>query len=158
MDESRVNRIRLLNMKMGVTEDMLEHSIKTPGEKHLEMIERSESLRRVKLAEYRKDPIMAQIKRGKLGVDNFFILFGIFGSLMIPVYIYNKFRKHREEIVASRIASPEVIRRLDEDSPISLEDVTIHEIKYYNPERVREEDAKKKIRDAREKLERELYF
>lgn len=80
---------------------------------------------------------MAQIKRGKLGVDNFFILFGIFGSLMIPAYIYNKFRKHREEIVVSRIASPEVIRRLDEDSPISLEDVTIHEIKYYNPERVR---------------------
>lgn len=38
MDESRVNMIRLLNMKMGVTEDMLEHSIKTPGEKHLEMI------------------------------------------------------------------------------------------------------------------------
>ena len=35
MDESRLNRIRLLNMKMGVTEDMLEHSVKTPGEKHL---------------------------------------------------------------------------------------------------------------------------
>jgi hypothetical protein len=106
MDESRTNRIRLLNMKMGVTEDMLEHSIKTPGEKHLEMIEKSEMLRRQKLADYRKDPIMAQIKRGKLGVDNFFILFGIFGSLMIPVYVYNKFKKHREDIIAGRIASP----------------------------------------------------
>ncbi len=77
------------------------------------MIEKSEMLRRRKLAEYKKDPVMAQIKRGKLGADNFFIFFGIFGSLMIPVYIYNKFKKHRQEIVASRIASPEVIRRLD---------------------------------------------
>jgi len=56
---------------------------------------------------------MAQIKRGKLGVDNFFIFFGIFGSLMIPLYIYNKFKKNREAIVNSRIASPEVIKRLD---------------------------------------------
>lgn len=35
MDQSRLNRIRLLNMKMGVTEDTLEHSVKTPGEKYL---------------------------------------------------------------------------------------------------------------------------
>jgi hypothetical protein len=35
MDESRLNRIRLMNQSIGVTEDMLEHSIKTPGEKHV---------------------------------------------------------------------------------------------------------------------------
>jgi len=28
-------------MKLGVNEDMLEHNIKTPGEKHLEMIEKT---------------------------------------------------------------------------------------------------------------------
>ncbi len=81
---------------------------------------------------------MSQIKRGKLGVDNFFIFFGIFGSLMIPLYIFNKFKKNREAIVNSRIASPEVIKRLDEDSPISLEDVNYHTIHYYNPDRIRE--------------------
>lgn len=82
---------------------------------------------------------MAQIKRGKLGTDNFFILFGIFGSLLIPVYVYHKFKKHREDIVNSRIASPEVIRRLDENSPIDLDDVSYHTIHYYNPERIKEE-------------------
>lgn len=41
MEGSRLNRIRLLNMKMGVTEEMLEHSVKSPGEKHLEMLEKS---------------------------------------------------------------------------------------------------------------------
>jgi hypothetical protein len=35
MDESRLNRIRLLNLKLGVTDDMLEHSVKSPGERHL---------------------------------------------------------------------------------------------------------------------------
>ena len=87
---------------------------------------------------------MAQIKRGKLGVDNFFIFFGIFGSLMIPLYIYNKFKKHRENIINSRIAPPEVIKRLDEDSPIDIDDVSYHTIHYYNPERVKEEEIKRK--------------
>lgn len=41
LDGTRLNKIRHLNMKMGVTEDMLEHSIKSPGEKHLEMLEKS---------------------------------------------------------------------------------------------------------------------
>ena len=65
------------------------------------------------MREITKDPVMAQIKRGKLGIDNFFIFFGIFGSLMIPLYVFQKFKKHRENIVNSRIAPPEVIRRLD---------------------------------------------
>lgn len=81
---------------MGVTQDTLDHTVVSPGERHLEMIEKSEMLRRQKLADYRKDPIMAQIKRGKLGIDNFFILFGIFGSLIIPVYVFQKFKKNRE--------------------------------------------------------------
>ena len=59
------------------------------------MIEKSEMLRKYKLREITKDPIMAQIKRGKLGMDNFFIFFVIFGSLMIPLYVYNKFKKNR---------------------------------------------------------------
>jgi len=53
-------------------------------------------------------------------MDNFFILFGILGSFIIPFYIFKKFKKNREEIIKSRIAPPEVIKRLDEESPISL--------------------------------------
>ena len=36
-------------MKLGVDEDMLEHNIKTPGEKHLQMIEKTQLLRKYKL-------------------------------------------------------------------------------------------------------------
>lgn len=115
-------------------------------------------LRKYKIREFKKDPIMSQIKRGKLGVDNFFILFGIFGSLMIPLYFFNKFRKNRENIINSRIASPEVIRRLDEDSPISIDDVSYHTIHYYNPDRAAEDEARKKRIEERDKLEKELYF
>ena len=46
---SRQNRIRLMNLKMGVTEEMLEHNVKSPGEKHIEMIEKSEVLRKYKM-------------------------------------------------------------------------------------------------------------
>jgi len=52
-------------------------------------------LQKKKWMEYKKDPVMAQIKRGKLGMDNFFIVFSIFGSLMIPLYVFNKFKKNR---------------------------------------------------------------
>ena len=101
-------------------------------------------LRQYKIREFRKDPVMATIKRGKLGIDNFFIFFAIFGSLMIPLYVFQKFKKNREEIINSRIAPPEVIKRLDEDSPIDLDDVSYHTIHYYNPDRVKEDAAKKK--------------
>lgn len=97
---------------------------------------------------------MAQIKRGKLGVDNFYILFGIFGSFLIPYYVYRKFRKHREDIINNRIASPEVIKKLDEESPIDLDDVSYHTIHYYNPDRVKEEESKKKRLEEMYKLEK----
>lgn len=152
LEGSRLNRIRLMNLKMGVTDEMMEHNIISPGEKHLEMLEKSDALRRYKIAEYKKDPVMAQIKRGKLGMDNFFIFFSIFGAFMIPLYVFTKFRKHKQDIIDSRIASPEVIKNLDEDSPISLDDVSYHTIHYFNPDRIKEEDAKRKRVDDRQKL------
>lgn len=100
-------------------------------------------LRKYKIAEYKKDPVMAQIKRGKLGMDNFFIFFSIFGAFMIPVYVFTKFRKHKQDIIDSRIASPEAIKNIDEESELSLDDVSYHTIHYYNPDRVKEEDAKR---------------
>jgi hypothetical protein len=47
----------------------------------------------------RKNPIFAHIKRGRLGVDNLFIAFGILGSFMLPLYFINKFRKNRQALV-----------------------------------------------------------
>lgn len=38
---SRQNRIRYFNHKFGLTEEDLEHMVKSPGEKHLEMLEQS---------------------------------------------------------------------------------------------------------------------
>ena len=111
-------------------------------------------LRKYKVRQFKKDPVAAAIKRGKLGIDNFFIFFAIFGSLMIPVYVFHKFKKHRENIINSRIASPEVIKRLDEQSPIDIDDVSYHTIKYYNPDRIKEQEEKQKMINERYKLER----
>jgi hypothetical protein len=47
-----------------------------------------------RLKEIRKDmrsnPLLSQIKRGKLGMDTLFIPFAIFGSILLPFYFYKQ--------------------------------------------------------------------
>jgi hypothetical protein len=50
----------------------------------------------------RYSPILSQIKRGKLGVDNLFILFAIVGSVALPAYFYQRFKKNKEIIIKNR--------------------------------------------------------
>ena len=95
--------------------------------------------------EMREYPIFSQIKRGKLGVDNFFILFAILGSAMIPIYFYFRFQKNRETIVKNRNISPEVIQNLDEDSPIDLDSVSHQTIMYENPDRIKKNEERKQM-------------
>lgn len=44
-----------------------------------------------------------------MGFDSVLILFGIFGSFLLPVIFYNKFKKNKEIIVKSRKYTPEQI-------------------------------------------------
>lgn len=60
----------------------------------------------------RDAPIWSQIKRGKLGFDSVLILFGIFGSVLLPYIFYEKFKKNKEIIIKSRKYPPEVIENL----------------------------------------------
>jgi len=54
----------------------------------------------------RQFPIWSQIKRGSMGMDGVLALFGIFGSFLLPVLFYNKFKKNKEIIIKSRKYSP----------------------------------------------------
>ena len=72
----------------------------------------------------REAPIWSQIKRGKLGFDSVLILFGIFGSIVLPIIFYHKFKKNKEIIINSRKYPPEVIENLNEDSPIDIDSVS----------------------------------
>lgn len=83
----------------------------------------------------REAPIFSQIKRGKLGMDGFFILFAIFGGLLLPAFFYQKFKSNKENIIKNRILTPEQIEKLDEDSPINIDEVSDQSIHYDNPER-----------------------
>lgn len=102
-------------------------------------------------AERKKFPIYSQIKRGKLGYDIFFLTFAVLGGFLLPAFFIRDFQKRRAMIIANRIAPPEVIARLDEDSPISIDDVSVHTIHYYNPDRVKEDRERvrrqKELRD-----------
>ncbi len=52
---------------------------------------------------------MAQVKRGKLGMDTVFIAFGIIGFLFLPYYFGSKIMKNQAKIVQSRGVDPRVI-------------------------------------------------
>jgi hypothetical protein len=70
------------------------------------MLQKSE-LNRLKVnREMKRNPLLSIIKRGKLGTDTFFIAFAICGGLMLPLYFYEKFKKNKQLIINSRIASP----------------------------------------------------
>jgi hypothetical protein len=43
----------------------------------------------------REAPILNQIRRGKLGMDGFLILFAILGSITLPAIFYEKFKKNK---------------------------------------------------------------
>ena len=79
------------------------------SEKQLNMMLETEKMKKKIRKEMREYPIFSQIKRGKLGVDNIFILFALLGSAIIPTYFYLRFQKNRETIVKNRRISPEVI-------------------------------------------------
>ena len=107
------------------------------------MLIENEKMKKKIRKEMREYPILSQIKRGKLGVDNIFILFALLGSAMIPTYFYFKFQKNRETIVKNRKISPEVIQNLDEDSPIDLDAVSQQTIMYENPDRIKKNEERK---------------
>ena len=67
---------------------------------------------------------MAQVKRGKLGMDTVFIVFGIMGFIFLPYYFGSKIKKNQAKIVESRGVDPKVIENLDEDSPINIDSVS----------------------------------
>lgn len=72
----------------------------------------------------RKNPVMAQVKRGKLGFDTVLIAFGILGFVLLPTYFGKKIMENQKKIVESRGVDPKVIENLDEDSPISIDSVS----------------------------------
>lgn len=84
----------------------------------------------------KKYPIWSQIKRGSMGFDGVLILFGIFGSFLLPIIFYNKFKKNKEIIVKSRKYTPEQIENInDPDCQIDLDEISEHTIHYDNPKR-----------------------
>ncbi len=54
----------------------------------------------------REAPILSQIKRGKLGMDGFFILFAVFGGILLPAIFYQRFKSYKENIIKNRILTP----------------------------------------------------
>jgi hypothetical protein len=112
------------------------------------------------MREYRKDlktnPVMAQVKRGKLGFDNVLIAFAVLGFIMLPIYFGSKIKESQKKIVESRGVDPRVIENLDEDSPISIDSVSEQTIHYLNKDREEEVTKMLERHNKISELKREL--
>lgn len=91
------------------------------AERQMKALDDIEKLNITKRREMREAPIWSQIKRGKMGIDGVLILFGIFGSILLPMIFYQKFKKNKEIIVKSRPYPPEVIENMTIDSDIDID-------------------------------------
>ncbi len=47
----------------------------------------------------KKNPVMAQVKRGKLGFDTIFIAFAIVGFVLLPTYFGKKLKSNQQKII-----------------------------------------------------------
>jgi hypothetical protein len=83
-------------------------------------------------------------------------LFAIVGSVALPMYFYQRFKKNKEIIIKSRKYPPQVIENIDDDSPIDLDSVSEHTALFENPKKKRLYEMRKKEMEKMVKLEREL--
>lgn len=102
--------------------------------------------------------IYESIKRGRLGVDLYIILFGVFGTFFITYYHYNYSQPFKKIAENKRKIIDDVVEKA-ENSRYDIDEISIHE--NYNTlyKKEIEEYKLKKFKMQREikKLENELY-
>lgn len=124
--------------------------IRHTNEKYADLvIMQWEKRNRFKRVQKRYGHITAKILQGRLGVDNFFLLFGLLAAPWITIYFYNRQLKMQKISVLKDI-DPKIIENLDENSEIDLDDVSVHATFYdmtESREYARKERLKEKIKN-----------
>jgi hypothetical protein len=108
-------------------------------------------------AKKRHGEVMSKILYGRLGVDTFFVLFGILGVFMIPWYFWNRKEARRPYTKLAGI-DPSIIENLHEDDPdIDLDDVSYH-VNFYDLRESREEARVEREKEqVRDELIKDVY-
>lgn len=79
-----------------------------------------------------RNRILNFIKRGKLGIDLYLIIFAGIGSLLLPYYFFQRFKIQRRRIIEGRGIDPDLIQYLDENSSIDIDEVSLNTVHYKN--------------------------
>jgi hypothetical protein len=95
-------------------------------------------------------------KQGKLGVDKYLLIIGLSGAFVIPLYIYQRHKKYKEQLRIERGLKPG--EQIDvENGPWDLDDLSYHKVWYNDKEeRALNTSTLRRKREIR-KLEEELY-
>lgn len=129
---------------------------KTPGELWARQIMEQARLKGINDREMNRYPLLNMVKRGKLGLDLYLIIFALSASIALPFYFWNKMKKNRAKIIESRGINPDLIQYLNEDSAVNIDDVSYSSYHYENPKRAEEMDKHVKNIRAMEILEKDL--
>jgi len=95
-------------------------------------------------------------KSGKIGVDKYLILFGVFGAVVLPVYLYYRHKKYKEIVMAERGIKPGEEVDL-ENGKWDIDDFSNHR-RFYEDKEERKKTLKKlAVQKEIKQLENELY-
>jgi hypothetical protein len=95
-------------------------------------------------------------KKGKIGVDKYFIIFGLLGAFILPLYIYNRHKTYKEFILKERGMKPG--EELDlENGPFELDDISVHKVWYQDQEEKVKSLRKLTRKNEIRRLEEEIY-
>ena len=83
------------------------------------------------------------MKRGRLGIDLYLIIFAVTAGIALPLYFFNRMQKNRQKIIQARGIDPDMIQYLDEDSSLSIDDVSYQSYHYLNTDR--EENVRRQL-------------
>lgn len=92
-------------------------------------------MKRIYDRELNKNPLLHQIKRGRLGIDLYLIVFAATAGIMLPLYFFNRMQRNRKRVTQARGVDPDVIQYLDEHSSLNIDDVSYQSYHYRNMQR-----------------------
>jgi hypothetical protein len=95
-------------------------------------------------------------KKGRIGVDKYFILFGLFGAFLLPLYIYNRHKTYKEYIMQERGLKPDDEIDL-ENGPFELDEISYHKAWDNDPTERKKNLIKLSRKIEIRKLEEEIY-
>ena len=126
--------------------------------KHYDMYIKHEGKRRsYKTFNKKFGRTFAHFTHGRMGVDTFFVIFGVLGAGLLTYYQTKKVNSRRKHVQSHGISGERIENQHEDDPDIDLDDVSIHS-SFYDMSNIREEARIKRLKEeTKNQLIKEVY-